>query len=86
MVAAAQVIVYIGAISVLILFAIMLVNKKETMAAIPGLPVRRLLSGLVCGGLFALLLRVAYTTAWALPGPLPLATSGTLGTNVNHMV
>ena len=77
-VAAAQVLVYVGAVNVLILFAIMLVNKRETMAAIPGLPVRRLLSGLVCGGLFALLLRVAYTTAWALPGPLPVGEEATI--------
>ncbi|MFN7739725.1 MAG: NADH-quinone oxidoreductase subunit J, partial [Cyanobacteriota bacterium] len=32
-VAAAQVLVYVGAVNVLILFAIMLVNKRETMAA-----------------------------------------------------
>ena len=44
-VAAAQVLVYVGAVNVLILFAIMLVNKKEDLAPIPGLPVRRLLSG-----------------------------------------
>jgi hypothetical protein len=36
-VAAAQVLVYVGAVNVLILFAIMLVNKKEDLAAIPGL-------------------------------------------------
>jgi len=39
-VAAAQVLVYVGAVNVLILFAIMLVNKKETLAAIPGLGLR----------------------------------------------
>jgi NAD(P)H-quinone oxidoreductase subunit 6 len=66
-VAAAQVLVYVGAVNVLILFAIMLVNKREDLSAIPGLAVRRLLSGLVCGGLFALLLRVAFTTPWARP-------------------
>ena len=77
-VAAAQVLVYVGAVNVLILFAIMLVNKKETMTAIPGLSLRRLLSGLVCGGLFALLLRVAYTTSWSLPGPLPVGEEATI--------
>ena len=77
-VAAAQVLVYVGAVNVLILFAIMLVNKKETMAAIPGLGLRRLLSGLVCGGLFALLIRVALTTPWALPGPLPVGEEATI--------
>jgi NAD(P)H-quinone oxidoreductase subunit 6 len=51
-VAAAQVLVYVGAVNVLILFAIMLVNKKEDLAPIPGLLIRRLLSGGVCVGLF----------------------------------
>ena len=63
-VAAAQVLVYVGAVNVLILFAIMLVNKKENLAAIPGLAVRRLLSGAVCGGLLVLLVRVAVATPW----------------------
>jgi len=77
-VAAAQVLVYVGAVNVLILFAIMLVNKKEDLSAIPGLAVRKLLSGLVCGGLFALLVRVAFTTPWALPGPLPVGEEATI--------
>jgi len=77
-VAAAQVLVYVGAVNVLILFAIMLVNMKEDLSAIPGLAVRKLLSGLVCGGLFALLVRVAFTTPWALPGPLPVGEEATI--------
>ena len=77
-VAAAQILVYVGAVNVLILFAIMLVNKKEDLAAIPGLAVRRLLSGAVCGGLFVLLLRVALTTPWALPGPTPIGEEATI--------
>ncbi|MEB3331215.1 MAG: NADH-quinone oxidoreductase subunit J, partial [Synechococcaceae cyanobacterium] len=77
-VAAAQVLVYVGAVNVLILFAIMLVNKKEAMADIPGLLVRRLLSGGVCAGLFALILRVVFTTPWALPGPLPVGEEATV--------
>ncbi|MCP9899726.1 NADH-quinone oxidoreductase subunit J [Cyanobium sp. Cruz CV13-4-11] len=77
-VAAAQILVYVGAVNVLILFAIMLVNKQETLAAIPGLLVRRLLSGAVCAGLFALLLRVAFTTNWALPGPPPVGEEATI--------
>jgi NAD(P)H-quinone oxidoreductase subunit 6 len=77
-VAAAQVLVYVGAVNVLILFAIMLVNKREDLSDIPGLGVRRVLSGLVCGGLFTLLLRVAFTTPWALPGPLPVGEEATI--------
>lgn len=77
-VAAAQVLVYVGAVNVLILFAIMLVNKKETLADIPGLAVRRILSGGVCAGLFLLLLRVDLTTPWAVPGPVPLGDDATI--------
>jgi len=77
-VAAAQVLVYVGAVNVLILFAIMLVNKKETLADIPGLLLRRVLSGAVCACLFALLLRVSFTTDWALPGPIPVGEEATI--------
>ena len=77
-VAAAQILVYVGAVNVLILFAIMLVNKKETLATIPGLLLRRLLSAGVCVGLFVLLLRVAFTTHWALPGPTPVGEEATI--------
>jgi NAD(P)H-quinone oxidoreductase subunit 6 len=76
-VAAAQVLVYVGAVNVLILFAIMLVNKREPLAAIPGLALRRVLSGLVCGGLFALLIRVAFTTPWV-AGPEPVGEEATI--------
>jgi NAD(P)H-quinone oxidoreductase subunit 6 len=76
-VAAAQVLVYVGAVNVLILFAIMLVNKKEDLAPIPGLLVRRLLSGGVCVGLFALLTRVVVTTPWV-KGPMPIGEEATV--------
>ena len=71
-IAAAQVLIYVGAVNVLILFAIMLVNKREPLADAPGLGLRRLLSSGVCAGLLWLLLRVAYTTPWATPGPTPI--------------
>jgi NAD(P)H-quinone oxidoreductase subunit 6 len=77
-VAAAQVLVYVGAVNVLILFAIMLVNKKENLEAISGLGLRRLLSGAVCAGLFALLIRVAFVTPWPLPGPEPVGEDATI--------
>ena len=68
-IAAAQILIYVGAVNVLILFAIMLVNKKEAMGASPGIGLRRVLSTGVCLGLCALLLRVAFSTPWATPGP-----------------
>ena len=76
-VAAAQILVYVGAVNVLILFAIMLVNKREDLSAIPGLALRRVLSAGVCGGLFLLLVRVAFTTPWALPGPAAIGEEAT---------
>tara|TARA_Y100001968_G_C19352732_1_gene715550 strand:- start:157 stop:768 length:612 start_codon:yes stop_codon:yes gene_type:complete len=68
-VAAAQILVYVGAVNVLILFAIMLVNKKEDLKPIKGLKLRRILSGGVCAGLLALLIRVNLNTKWNIPGP-----------------
>jgi len=76
-VAAAQVLVYVGAVNVLILFAIMLVNKREDLAPIPGLSLRRLLSAGVCAGLFGLLVRVVFTTPWAVPGPAAIGEGAT---------
>ena len=66
-VAMAQILVYVGAINVLILFAIMLVNKREDLKAIANLTTRRVVSAGVCAGLLALLVRVVVTTPWSLP-------------------
>ncbi len=68
-VAAAQILVYVGAVNVLILFAIMLVNKREVLKPIKGLQIRKLLSGGICLGLLSLLIRVDIITPWSLPGP-----------------
>ena len=58
----AQILVYVGAINVLILFAIMLVNKREDLKAIANLTTRRVVSEGICAGLLALLVRVVVTT------------------------
>ena len=76
-VAAAQILVYVGAVNVLILFAIMLVNKKEKLKPIKGLKTRKLISGGVCSGLLILLLRVSITTKWGLPGPSSIGEEAT---------
>ncbi len=76
-VAAAQILVYVGAVNVLILFAIMLVNKKEKLKPIEGLRTRKLISGGVCGGLLILLLRVSIITQWNLPGPSSIGEEAT---------
>ena len=65
-VAAAQVLIYIGAVNVLILFAIMLVNKREDFAALRNAWVRPVFTGLVSVGLFALLGTMVLVTPWAL--------------------
>jgi NAD(P)H-quinone oxidoreductase subunit 6 len=54
-VAAAQVLIYVGAVNVLILFAIMLVNKREDFRTISNAWVRQVATAVVCAGLFALL-------------------------------
>ena len=76
-VAAAQILVYVGAINVLILFAIMLVNKREDLKAIANLTTRRVVSAGVCAGLFALLVWVVVTTPWSLPGPAAVGEEAT---------
>ncbi|MDP6834371.1 MAG: NADH-quinone oxidoreductase subunit J [Prochlorococcaceae cyanobacterium ETNP1_MAG_9] len=76
-VAAAQVLVYVGAVNVLILFAIMLVNRKEELKPIKSLQVRRVLSAVICAGLLLLLVRVDVTTPWDLPGPIAIGEQAT---------
>jgi len=65
-VAAAQVLIYVGAVNVLILFAIMLVNKREDFAALPKAWIRQALTAVVCLGLFALLSGMVLSTPWSL--------------------
>ena len=65
-VAAAQVLIYVGAVNVLILFAIMLVNKREDFNPIPRAWIRKAATGVVCFGLFALLSTMVLGTPWSL--------------------
>lgn len=64
-VAAAQVLIYVGAVNVLILFAIMLVNKRQNFAPFPSAGVRKILTAVVSLGLFALLSTMILATPWA---------------------
>ena len=68
-VAAAQVLVYVGAVNVLIIFAIMLVNKKEDLKPIDNLNSRRILSTSICLTLLSLLIRVDLSKAWVIASP-----------------
>ena len=65
-VAAAQVLVYVGAVNVLIIFAIMLVNKKEDFKAIENIKSRRIISTSICLTLLSLLIRVDLSNTWGL--------------------
>ncbi len=68
-VAAAQVLVYVGAVNVLIIFAIMLVNKKEDLKAIENIKSRRIISTSICLTLLSLLIRVDLSNIWGLAEP-----------------
>ncbi len=64
-VATAQVLIYVGAVNVLILFAIMLVNKRQDFAPMPKAWIRKGATALVCLGLFALLGTMVLVTPWS---------------------
>jgi len=74
-VAAAQILVYVGAVNVLILFAIMLVNKREAFPAARRGWIRRGATALVCVGLFVLLAVTYVTTPWQTAGGFAVANS-----------
>jgi NAD(P)H-quinone oxidoreductase subunit 6 len=75
-VSAAQILIYVGAVNVLILFAIMLVNKREDFKPMKNGWVRQGATAVVCGGLFALLSAVSLITPWAInTTTTPLASS-----------
>ena len=65
-VAAAQVLVYVGAVSVLILFGIMLVNKEQPFTPLKQDWVGKVAAAGVCVGLFALLAASTLNTPWAI--------------------
>lgn len=65
-VAAAQVLIYVGAVNVLILFAIMLVNKREDFSTLPRRWIRKGATAVVCFGLFVLLSTMVLVTPWAI--------------------
>jgi NAD(P)H-quinone oxidoreductase subunit 6 len=80
-VSAAQVLIYVGAVNVLILFAIMLVNKKEDFAPVPRRWIRKGAAAIVSAGLFALLTIMLLRTDWQvnLAVALPASPIDTMG-------
>ena len=77
-VAAAQILIYVGAINVLILFAIMLVNKTENFQQVKGRLVRQISTGVVCAGLFVLLSTMILATPWQLSDISPAVIENTI--------
>ena len=65
-VAAAQVLIYVGSVNVLILFGIMLVNKREAFKELPLTWLRKGATAVVCVGLFALLGTMVLSTSWSI--------------------
>ncbi len=82
-VAAAQVLVYVGAVSVLILFGIMLVNKEQPFAPIKQAWVSKVATGGVCFGLFALLTVSTLNTPWAKSTEVPTGEMSTVAIGIH---
>lgn len=82
-VAFAQVLIYVGAVNVLIIFAIMLVNKRQDFAPVAKSWIRKAATAVVCLGLFALLTTMVLVTPWAL-SPEMGAAAGAIVTIGEH--
>ena len=70
-VAAAQVLVYVVAVNILIRFGIMLVNKREDFQPLPNAWIGKIATAAVCTGLFALLSSMVLATSWQLSSAVP---------------
>lgn len=79
-VAAAQVLIYVGAVNILILFGIMLVNKEQDFVPVRNAWIGRAVTGVICIGLFALLGTMIIATAW------PLSTAAAAGDNATLLI
>jgi NAD(P)H-quinone oxidoreductase subunit 6 len=77
-VSAAQILIYVGAINVLILFAIMLVNKQEDFQPMAGRLVRQVSTAVVCLGIFVLLGTMVLITPWSISTVSPSIVESTL--------
>lgn len=74
-VSAAQILIYVGAVNVLILFAIMLVNKREAYTPVPGRWLRQGGAAVVSFGVFALLAKMILQTPWKISALPPITDS-----------
>ena len=63
-VAAAQILIYVGAVNVLIVFAVMLINKPHSLKIWPSWTIGDKFTFLICLSLFSLLVTVILNTPW----------------------
>lgn len=82
-VAAAQILIYVGAVNVLILFAIMLVNKRQAYPEFKLSGLRNAITAVVCIALFSLLTITLTSTSWRVQ-PATFALTSTLVTIAKH--
>ncbi|MGB6016951.1 MAG: NADH-quinone oxidoreductase subunit J, partial [Nodosilinea sp.] len=82
-VAAAQVLVYVGAVSVLILFGIMLVNKEQPFVPMKRAWLGKVATAVVCVGLFALLTVSTLNTPWAISSEVPTGDLATVAIGIH---
>lgn len=64
-VAAAQILIYVGAVNVLIVFAVMLINKPHSLKIFPSWTIGDKITFLICLSLFSLLVTVILNTSWS---------------------
>jgi len=74
-VSAAQILIYVGAVNVLIIFAIMLVNKREAYTPVAGRWLRQGGAAVVALGVFALLTKMILQTPWQVSNLPPTSDS-----------
>lgn len=77
-VAAAQILIYVGAVNVLIVYAIMLVSKQQHFQPVPNALVRQGVTAAVCVGLFMLLSTTVLSTAWPISTEMAAGEASTV--------
>jgi NAD(P)H-quinone oxidoreductase subunit 6 len=63
-IAAAQILIYVGAVNVLIVFAVMLINKPHSLKIGPSWTIGDKFTFLICFSLFSLLVTIILNTPW----------------------
>ena len=64
-VAAAQILIYVGAVNVLIVFAVMLINKPQSIKLFSSWTIGDKITFLVCLSIFCLLITIILNTSWS---------------------